>query len=747
LPVYLDFISPLFDADVDLQWWQGQMVETHTFGSSAANQFLLAGSYFAPNSVLAHGSQALAAFPVTLSIASGFFNNMGGFNGNYSPTSVGQSAAKYQISDDLFKTRGNHKFGFGANFERTHWTDIGRTFAGTGALAAQTLDAFYQGGVNSASPNVDFTQLTQSFAAQSSQRIAFYNFALYGQDEWHARPSLTLTLALRAEHQSNPVCKTRCFARMAGPFASVSHDPGQPYNQAILINQRQALAGMDKILWSPRVSFAWQPLGVSHNTVIRGGVGVFYDPVLRYLAQTLSSNPPLLNSYAVAGDNLTPDESTSLSKDAAASNAAFLQGFASGETLAQLQATISGLSPTGFSPPGITVPDSRTHSPQYQRWSLEMQQAFAGDNWLSVSYTGHHGIHEFAFDPSANAFGFGSFPAGVCTSPAVPPCADPRFSGVTQITSVAVSNYNGMVVSFRHGFSRWTQGFIQANYTYGHAFDEVSNGGFNLFTNGSASGPQDPRNLRGAYGPADYDVRHSFNGSYVWEVPVRAVSRGHGSEKLVKGWQISGTIFARTGFPYTVFDSTKSSSLAPNNYFGAFYAVLVHPLSGSGGSCGKGAAFPLAPNPCQPPQVLVNADGTTTPNPNARFVQSGCETGFNAGNLPAATGPCDGRAVAFAQRRNRFRGPRYFNTDFTLMKTTKLPGWENGALGIGFQFFNIFNHPNFGNPNNNLTSALFGRSTQTLANSLGSGGASGGFNPLYQICGPRSIQLALKLHF
>jgi hypothetical protein len=63
------------------------------------------------------------------------------------------------------------------------------------------------------------------------------------------------------------------------------------------------------------------------------------------------------------------------------------------------------------------------------------------------------------------------------------------------------------------------------------------------------------------------------------------------------------------------------------------------------------------------------------------------------------------------------------------------------------EFFNIFNRPNFGPPTNNLTSPLFGLSTQTLASSLGSGGANGGFNPLYQIGGPRSIQLALKLQF
>ena len=70
-------------------------------------------------------------------------------------------------------------------------------------------------------------------------------------------------------------------------------------------------------------------------------------------------------------------------------------------------------------------------------------------------------------------------------------------------------------------------------------------------------------------------------------------------------------------------------------------------------------------------------------------------------------------------------------------------------LGLRFrvEFFNIFNHPKFGSPNNTLSCPLFGHSTQMLASFLGSGGANGGFNPLYQIGGPRSIQLALKLQF
>ena len=71
------------------------------------------------------------------------------------------------------------------------------------------------------------------------------------------------------------------------------------------------------------------------------------------------------------------------------------------------------------------------------------------------------------------------------------------------------------------------------------------------------------------------------------------------------------------------------------------------------------------------------------------------------------------------------------------------------GMGLRFrgEFFNLLNHPNFGSPTNSLTSTLFGRSTETPANFLGAGGGNGGFNPLYQIGGPRSIQLPMKLQF
>ena len=145
-----------------------------------------------------------------------------------------------------------------------------------------------------------------------------------------------------------------------------------------------------------------------------------------------------------------------------------------------------------------------------------------------------------------------------------------------------------------------------------------------------------------------------------------------------------------------MIDSAETGNLNGNNFFGTIYAVPVGPLPPPL-PCGKGAVIPSAPKPCLPPQLLP--DGVT-PNPGALFVQSGCETGFNVGKLPGPNGPCSGPAVSYAQGRNHFRGPGYFNTDFAIMKNTRVPGWEKAELGLGLQFFNFFNHPNFGFPDN-----------------------------------------------
>jgi hypothetical protein len=205
----------------------------------------------------------------------------------------------------------------------------------------------------------------------------------------------------------------------------------------------------------------------------------------------------------------------------------------------------------------------------------------------------------------------------------------------------------------------------------------------------------------------------------------------------VKGWQVSGTIFARTGFPYTVIDLAQAGNLAPNNFYGTIYSVPVAPLGGSH-SCGAGAVIPPFPHPCWPTQVLANG----APNPGALFVQTGCETSFNAGSVPGSQGPCSGPAVSFAQGRNRFRYPSYFNTDFTIMKNTSLVGRDRVVLGIGFQFFNFFNHPNFGPPDNDSSDPGFGEiSTMEMPPSSILGSGLGGD------VSPRMIQLKAQIRF
>jgi Carboxypeptidase regulatory-like domain len=734
-PLHIDPL-PVFNDYCNQSTWQGHLSETRSIGPTASNQFLLGGSFIDGTCSVSNSEKALATFPTEMNWFNAGFNilGLGGFDNHYAMP-FGSRTTAYQVSDDVVKTRGRHKFSVGANLLRTDATRGGYNRHGTGLLLPLSMGAFFNGGVDPANPATGFTLLQQSFPPSTWNHFAFYSLGFYGQEEWHARSNLTLTLALRSDHQSNPVCEDRCFSRLTGPLNSLSHDPtNQRYDTGILTHQKQAFANTDGFVWSPRFSFAWQPLGVSHNTVLRGGIGFFYDPVPGGLASSLGSNPPSFDDYNVSGYNLAPGEKNSLNKIAAASYLAFSSGFAAGQSLTQIEQA----DPTPFIPPRFQNPANRMHSAQYQKWSLQAQQGFGASTSLTLGYFGNHGIHELVQNPNANAFGFGSFPTGVCTSPPVPPCADPRFGGVTELRTNAISNYNGMVVSVEQRFTRWGSGFFEVNYTYGHALDEVSNGGLSYFTTGGSIFPQDANNLRGSYGAAEYDARHSVTGNFLWEVPFKEAFRGHGPDSLLKGWQISGTILARTGNPYTVFDNTEAASLNSNNFFGPIYSVPVAPL-GPAGPCGKGAAIPAAPLPCLPPQVL--SDGKT-PNPGALFVQATCETGFNTGNLPGPSGPCSGPSVTFAQGRNRYRGPSFVNTDFAIMKNTKVPRWENAKLGIGLQFFNFLNHANFGFPDNWSSDGAFGQifyMEQSPTSILGSTTQAN--------VGRRMIQLKAQLQF
>jgi hypothetical protein len=231
----------------------------------------------------------------------------------------------------------------------------------------------------------------------------------------------------------------------------------------------------------------------------------------------------------------------------------------------------------------------------------------------------------------------------------------------------AVSNYTGLVISLRRIMAEGLQ--LGFGYTFSHAMDEVSNAGYNQFdlnTDPSILAPQNPNNIRQYnYGNADYDMRHYISANYVWDDLFRHLFKKGGPNALVGGWTIAGTVFYRTGQPFTVIDSAATTALARNNYVGPIFATPIQP---GYNSCGKAAVNP--DTPC--PALTQFAPSTSSP------------TGF--GN----------------QTRNQYRGPGYFDTDMSIMKNFKIPHWEAARLGVGFQFFNLFNHPNFDKPINDI---------------------------------------------
>jgi hypothetical protein len=684
-----DPINSLFNVVSDQPQWQGQLNESHTFGGSAVNQFILSGQWYSALFNNSNRSATLAAFPTTLQLGDGTLSNLGGFDSTFPQ---GRNVTQYQISDDYSRVIHSHTLKAGMKFRRNDASDSVYGQNSIGTLTVGSLNDFVNAG------DATSTSLAQNFASKLEQPMAFYTIGGYVEDDWRVKSNLQVNLALRLDHASNPVCQTNCFARTSVAFGQLSHDANIPYNQAITTGLHSVLPSLTSLEWQPRLGFAWQPFGRSKQTVVRGGVGIFYDSFQGQVVDFISENLPLFNGFVVSGNNIAPTAASNLFLDAANSNTALINGFASGQTLAQIKAAAPA-----FAPPTIFSTQAHTKIPQYQKWNLEIEQGIGQHSSVSVNYVGNHGVHELYGNSAANAFATGF--AGL---PTVAP--DPRFGPVTVLTTEAVSNYNGLQTSFRHQFSG---GIVQVNYVYSHALDMTSNAGLNSFSNvlyGASTSsplvPQDPNNPRGAYGNADYDIRHYLSANYVWELPLRKLFGGRGSKFLVDGWQVAGTVFARSGLPFTPVDGGQTAALAGTNY-------------------GTGA------NTIFQEFVYANFNGGSHGSCNTSTLVCLIRANFS----PASSG--FGNAT-----RNNFRGPLYVNTDFSAMKKTKIPGWERGEFGLGFQFFNLFNHPNFDLPVANVADARFGTLVHTVAPPTTPFGSGLGAD-----ASARIIQLKLQLTF
>jgi hypothetical protein len=314
---------------------------------------------------------------------------------------------------------------------------------------------------------------------------------------------------------------------------------------------------------------------------------------------------------------------------------------------------------------------------------LGVERQFGNTGKLDVQYVGTRAVNQ-VYMTQVNGYQT-VCPGCFAPFPYLQP-TDPRFGAVTQFSTGANSHYHGLQVSAMKRVGHGLEG--QLNYTWSHCMDTVSNGGFLQFAAGAVLSPL-PGDLKRNYGPCDYDIRHNLTGQYVYQLPFKVHNEWLGS--ALNGWQISGTAFWHSGIPFSVLSTPYSAN-------------------GNGIVQGAGPQFaslvPGVPLYERQPIPGVSQPGTLQwLNPDAF-----------ASSVDPSTGQCyGGDGAANCQfgnlGRNSLRGPDFVWNDFYLTKSFNLR--EHAKLRLEAQFFNLFNHPNFGLPSMVLAGIPGKPSTQT----------------------------------
>jgi len=696
-PTSSDPVSPLFSAVSNQPQYEGQINYTRTINPTTINSFIASGSWYSAIFDVANRPAALAAFPYFLIDESGasWLANSGGL-GASSAFPQGRKVTQYQITDDLSMTRGNHEFKTGINFRRNDITD--------GLFGRRTIPQILEGSQELFANGLT-NEIRQYFPEQLEQPMAIYSLGAYFQDIIRVKSNLKLTLTLRADRNSNLVCQTDCIARFTGPFTQLSHDPNIPFNQMFGENN-SLFPQIEKVAFQPRFGFAWNPWGKS-DTVLRGGIGLFTDLYPGTLADSFALNSPTSNRFTFSPPNPAPISPADTSNPAGppaevqiqACNTAFKSAFSGGLTVGQYQSLAPGCAVPQYN----SILPQTVQNPKYTEWNLELQHSFGQKTSVSINYVGNRGTDIYIFNPWVNA-GSGLYGALGITFPGLPATPpDSRVSLVEEMTNGGNSYYNGLTMSATRRFTHGFTGSI--NYTWSHATDDVSNGGISPYSlNDSLLYQLNPQGLNiNDYSNADYDVRHNLTASYIWDLPFKSSSSI--LNEVVGGWSISGTFFARSGYPFTASDGLQTF-LFSNTY--ANVTLIPAQWNGTGPtSCGHPTqSGPGVLAPCMDAGSQFPLDN----NLNYLFdITGACPNGDpNPADCPFNT--------SFSTtRRNQFRGPGYFNSDLDLLKKFKVT--ERVNFAVGANFYNIFNHPNFSNPNTdvgNIFNAPFGTVTSTV---------------------------------
>ena len=671
---YTDPINPLFNAISPQPLYSFAAGYTHVFSQNLVNYFNPAFSWYESLFGPSDFQKTLSAFPIVLQGigANAPFTTIGGLDNTWVQ---GRRAGRVFINDNLAWSHGAHELRFGTNTRifRLNDYDFGQGTVPT--VTYTTLPQFIYGVASTA---------TKTFPSSANEPFNFLNLDLYAQDTWRVTSRLTWTIGLRDTFNSNPLNPHNQIARLDGSFASISHDVNQPLNAAIQTGLGHLFASTPVAILQPRTGIAWQ---FSPNSLLRGGFGVFSDLLPGSVADTIGTNPPYVRTFqggllgTVGGLAIAPGVPDSAVDATIAANNRFGSGFAQG----QLSCASPMANPATCLPPvAITaVPSGELHAPYFMQWSLGIEQQIGATASLQAQYVGTRAVNQ-PYLTQVNGYQT-VCPGCFAPYPYMQP-TDPRFAAVTQLATGANSHYNGLqltaVKRMAHGF----QG--QVNYTWSHCLDTVSNGGFLQFSSGGILSPL-PGELARDYGNCDYDIRHNLTAQYVYQFPSKA--RSSLLSYALNGWQISGTVFWHSGVPFSVLSTPYSAN-------------------GNGVVQGSGPQF-ASIVPGLPLYEHNPIPGVTQPgtiqwlNPDA-FVSA----------VDPSTGTCLGgdtpRNCQFGNlARNALRGPDFFWSDFYVTKW--FPLGERIRLRFDAQFFNVFNHPNFGLPSMVLAGVPGKPSTQT----------------------------------
>lgn len=480
--------------------------------------------------------------------------------------------------------------------------------------------------------------LTSFTVMDQGQDMQFY----FIQDDYKLSPKLTLNLGLRYEYATPPREKNNQFSNFDPVTGTVFFaKDGDIFDRALIHPDRNNFA--------PRAGFAYT---LTPRVVLRGAYGIFYNHTVRQGREgLLGFNPPFLV------DNLLQSNASGAAAVASAAPFRLVNGYPSGL-----------LDPNNLSTTiGRRAQDPFQRTPYIQQYNLGVQYEFLKDLVLDVAYVGNKGtklngfrnLNQRAVINNAN----GSQSAGVRPYPA--------FGDIQWMENRVLSNYHSLQARLEKRFSRGLSALF--SYTWGKALteapDHISTSSVGAgFDTGTFREPQNAFNVKAERGPAEFDIKHRFVASYIYELPFgRGRHWGSDWDKAADlvfgGWQVSGINTIQSGLALT---ATLAGSTMLN-------------LGGERRARPNVVGDPNLDNPTVQRWFNTDAFAAFSPAPQA------------FGN--------EGIGV--------MRGPGYVNFDFTFSKNFQVT--ERIRMQFRTELFNAFNRANFGPPNLARDSSGFGQ--------------------------------------